>query len=86
MQVPGPEEPDYEAHRDESTCVIPMDDGPDGEAPPTRPASAALSESASALPGAIDSDGGESEGEEEEGEEEGAEDNDEEKGRGNDQT
>ena len=84
MQVPGPEEPDYEAHRDESTCVIPMDDGPD-EAPPTRPASAALSESASALPGAIDSDGGESsEGEEEEGEdkeEEGAEDNDEEKGR-----
>ena len=38
MQVPGPEEPDYEAHRDESTCVIPMDTGPD-EAPPTRPAS-----------------------------------------------
>ena len=88
MQVPGPEEPDYEAHRDESTCVIPMDDGPD-EAPPTRPASAALSESASALPGAIDSDGGESEGEGEEGEdkeEDRADDNDEEKGRRNDQT
>ena len=30
---------------------------------PTRPASAALSESASALPGAIDSDDGEGEGE-----------------------
>ena len=90
VQVPGPEEPDYEAHRDESTCVIPMDDGPD-EAPPTRPASAALSESASALPGAIDSDGGSegSEGEEEEGEdkeEDGADDNDEEKGRGSNQT
>ena len=87
MQVPGPEEPDYEAHRDESTCVIPMDDGPDGEAPPTRPASAALSESASALPGAIDSDGGsEGEEEDEDKEEDGAEDNDEEKGRWSDQT
>ena len=55
-----------------------MGDPTVGDAP-TRPASAALSESASALPGAIDSDDGEGEGEGDGDKEEQEEENDEEK-------
>ena len=79
--MPGPLEPEYE-EPDESTVIIPMSDPEAPEAVPTRPASAAPSETASALPGAIDSDGeGESEGEGDGDKEEQEEDNDEEKGR-----
>ena len=80
MQTPGPGEPEYEAP-DESAVIIPMAD-PD-DVPTTRPASAAPSESASALPGAIDSDPDSGEGEEEGGdaEEQQGDENDEEEGR-----